>query len=357
MDRSPAVGVEAMLRGLKRLGLNRAELTKVAGLDGVDLRAPDAAVAVVHVARLWVEARRRLPREELATEAGLAVPLGAFGLVDYLAGSARTVQDGVVALRDHFPALASGVGLDVRPSDRGVWLCVLSRWTAAEPDLAADIEEFTLAVTVARFRAVTDDFHVDAITLTRRAPRQPTRHADLLGAPVTFEHARCGAHLPRAILKRSMRTTDSMLSRTLSSVADRLRIGAPPSLEAEIRRHLPDLLARGRLDAASLARSLGMSVRTLERRLAATGTRYQRVVDAFRAEQAERMLLDARVTSAEMASFLGFADQTAFIRAFRRWKGCTPGVWVARRRVERSADPHAKGRGRPRSERRPPRRS
>jgi AraC-like DNA-binding protein len=343
MHRFPGVGVEAVLRAFKALGLDRAALAHAAGLEGVDLRAPAATVAPEAVLRLWTEARRRIPRVELAIEAGLAVPLGAYGVVDYMAGSAPTIEAGLLALRDHLGAIAAWLALDLVPSDTGAWLRVLTTELEGEPAAAFDLQEFTLAVTLRRFRAVCPDFHVDAVTLTRPVPPHATRHRELLGAPVTFDHATTAAHLSRAALAATMRTTDSALSRALAGVAERLGMREPPSIEVEIRGQLPALLAEGRLDASSLARSLGMSERTLNRRLAEAGTTYQRVVDAFRAERAERMLLEARASSAQIAAALGFTDQTAFIRAFRRWKGATPGAWLAQRRAEQGgADVPAK---------------
>ena len=66
------------------------------------------------------------------------------------------------------------------------------------------------------------------------------------------------------------------------------------------------------------------------------GRTYQAVLDDFRAGEAERLLLDGRVPLAQVALALGFADQTAFSRAFRRWKGETPKDWLAQRRAERA---------------------
>jgi AraC-like DNA-binding protein len=335
MHRFPAIGVNGLLRGLKALGLDRAALEHAAGLEHVDLRAPDATVEHEAVGRLWNEARRRIARDEWPTEVGLAVPLGAYGIVDYLAGSAPTVEAGLFALRDRLRAITSGVALDLLPTESGAWLRVLTN--DLHEERAAEMQEFSLAVTLRRFRAVAHDFHVDAITLARAAPARATRHRELLGAPVTFNHVTTAAHLPRSSMQTAMRTTDSALSRALSSVANRLGICEQPTIETTIRSQLPKLLAQSRLQASSLARSLGMSERTLHRRLADTGTNYQRVVDRFRADQAERMLIEERASAAQIAAALGFTDQTAFIRAFRRWKGCTPGAWLAQRRAERRA--------------------
>jgi AraC-like DNA-binding protein len=80
---------------------------------------------------------------------------------------------------------------------------------------------------------------------------------------------------------------------------------------------------------------MGMSERTLRRRLSEAGSSYKGMYDALRAAEAERLLLESDASAAQVGLAVGFADQTAFIRAFRRWKGSTPGAWRARRRAER----------------------
>ena len=79
-----------------------------------------------------------------------------------------------------------------------------------------------------------------------------------------------------------------------------------------------------------------MSERSLHRRLREIGQSYQGVVDVFRREEAERLLLDGRVDMAEIAHRLGFADQSAFSRAFRRWTNMAPRAWLAQRSTPRS---------------------
>jgi AraC-like DNA-binding protein len=73
-----------------------------------------------------------------------------------------------------------------------------------------------------------------------------------------------------------------------------------------------------------------MSERSLHRRLRELGQSYQGVVDVFRREEAERLLVEGRVDMTEIAHRLGFADQSVFSRAFRRWTRMAPRSWLAR---------------------------
>ena len=95
-----------------------------------------------------------------------------------------------------------------------------------------------------------------------------------------------------------------------------------------MRSRLRDQLEHGRADAASVARAIGVSERTLHRRLAGIGKSFQGVLDAFRQHESIR-LLDAGRGHAEIALALGYADQSAWSRAFKRWTGKSPRIYAS----------------------------
>lgn len=81
-----------------------------------------------------------------------------------------------------------------------------------------------------------------------------------------------------------------------------------------------------------MAGRLKMSVRTLNRALAAEDTSYRRLLEQLRRELAVGHLADNRLSVTEVAFLLGFSDQSAFHRAFRRWTGRTPSAFRAQSR-------------------------
>jgi AraC-like DNA-binding protein len=92
----------------------------------------------------------------------------------------------------------------------------------------------------------------------------------------------------------------------------------------EVRGAIGEDLASGPPPLAQVARHLGTSPRSLQRELQALGTRYEAVLDAYRADQA-RVHLSSNVESMlQVALALGFADASAFHRACHRWFGATP---------------------------------
>lgn len=95
-------------------------------------------------------------------------------------------------------------------------------------------------------------------------------------------------------------------------------------LELRVRRAVANVLSEGVPTVSAIASGLAMSARTLQRRLSEQGHSFQGVVDASRKELALRLLYETDYSLAEVAFLTGFAEQSAFTRAFKRWSGQTP---------------------------------
>lgn len=87
-------------------------------------------------------------------------------------------------------------------------------------------------------------------------------------------------------------------------------------------------LATGCIRQAEVARAFGMNRRTFARRLQEDGTTFRALLDALRFDAARVLLRGSAVSLEDVASQLGYADVTAFARAFRRWSGESPAVWL-----------------------------
>lgn len=83
----------------------------------------------------------------------------------------------------------------------------------------------------------------------------------------------------------------------------------------------------GRPDIQAVAYGLGMSGRTLQRRLADEGASFKHLLAQARHEQAKEYLADPSLDIKEVAFLVGYEDQNSFYRAFRLWEGDTPSNW------------------------------
>ena len=96
------------------------------------------------------------------------------------------------------------------------------------------------------------------------------------------------------------------------------------SLEHRVRIEVSQALSDGIPTLSDIAKRLGMSSRTLQRRLADSGHTYQKLIDEARRQLAEKLLRRTEYALNEVAFLTGFSDQSAFTRAFKRWAGQTP---------------------------------
>lgn len=106
-------------------------------------------------------------------------------------------------------------------------------------------------------------------------------------------------------------------------------VAAEPALPAQVSEIVSRSMRGQRPSVEDVARELGLSPRTLQRRLAEAGTSYQRVLDQVRKEAARRLLSNTDLDASEIAFFLGFEELNSFTRAFHGWEGTTPGRWRA----------------------------
>ncbi|QJC53165.1 AraC family transcriptional regulator [Paenibacillus albicereus] len=118
-----------------------------------------------------------------------------------------------------------------------------------------------------------------------------------------------------------------ILTPALKQTLDERTVRQPAADQAlrAIKRSLPD----GRPSIQTAAKTLGLSSRTLQRRLADEGTSFKLLVDEARRELARAYLADARIEIKDIAFRIGFEDSSSFYRAFRRWENATPADWRA----------------------------
>lgn len=95
-------------------------------------------------------------------------------------------------------------------------------------------------------------------------------------------------------------------------------------IAAELKRKLADLMARGEANADAACRALKLSRRTLQRRLQAEKTSFQKVLQEVRAVLAVNYLSDARLKSLEIAMLLGYSNISTFTTAFKSWYSLPP---------------------------------
>ena len=99
------------------------------------------------------------------------------------------------------------------------------------------------------------------------------------------------------------------------------------NIAGALKRKLADLLARREANADAACRALRLSRRTLQRRLKAEKTSFQKILNEVRAELAVKYLEDARLKSLEIAMLLGYSSLSSFTTAFKSWYDMPPAAY------------------------------
>ncbi len=102
------------------------------------------------------------------------------------------------------------------------------------------------------------------------------------------------------------------------------------NIASELKRRLADLMARGEANADAACRALKLSRRTLQRRLQAEKTSFQKVLKEVRRELAVRYLSDTRLKALEVAMLLGYSNISSFTTAFKSWYDMPPAEYRQR---------------------------
>ena len=102
------------------------------------------------------------------------------------------------------------------------------------------------------------------------------------------------------------------------------RPGLRGSNHSRVEGIIPQLLPHGRVELSEVARQLGMSSRTLSRKLRDEGVTFAEILDRLRSALAQRYLSDRELPVTQIAWLLGYQEVSSFTHAFKRWTGTTP---------------------------------
>ncbi len=157
---------------------------------------------------------------------------------------------------------------------------------------------------------------------------------DYFGSPVKYRAARDVLVLRASDVALPFAThNDELLDMLTPQFEQRLATGQTKrTLQEQVKWVLKRLLSGSRPDIVMVAKELGMSERTLQRRITEEGTTFRALLNATRHELVREYLRDESVEITEAAFLVGYEDPNSFYRAFRTWEGKTPAEWRAANR-------------------------
>jgi len=149
------------------------------------------------------------------------------------------------------------------------------------------------------------------------------------GCPIQFNQNCSKLTIHRADLDHPFVSYNAELLEMLTPVLDQSLSEQQNnrSITAMVKWFIKRSLSGGRPDIHTIASELGMSERTLQRKLTGEGSNFKHLLSQVRHEQAREYLSDPSLDIKEVAFLIGYEDQNSFYRAFRAWEGDTPSKW------------------------------
>jgi AraC-like DNA-binding protein len=321
-----AGAVRALLAAFERLGHDVPSLLSASGLRPSDLDDPDAGIPCAALGAVCVAAQQRRPLANLWLRLAQETPLGAYPLMDYLIVTSSSVGEGMRRYARNALLTGAPLSIDIREDERPIRVII---------DCPGDNSEYAVSLTVLHLvREAAGPLRPEYVSFTHQ-PDDRAACEKAFGCPVRVKAPWSGFALSSEAWRLPMRRRDPILQGVLERHAAEIvaRIPAGEGIVTELRRVLAKRVAGGDTRVSAVARDLGTSVRTLQRRLAAAGVSYQRALDQSRCEVAERHLGDASLSIAEVSWLMGYSEPSAFHRAFKRWRGLSPQAFRHRPRA------------------------
>jgi AraC-like DNA-binding protein len=264
---------------------------------------------------------------------GLSLPLkigaamrsdeyGAFGLAWK---SAPTLRDSYIRAERYGHVLGSAETYSLEETTKGFFFN-LEKAGDNSPGMLLSNEASMSAVATISKEVSSSHFMPLAIYFKHAARGDIAVYESHFGCPVVFESGRdavlvsgVSIEIPNKLGDESIaRFFDQHLEQQLNSQK------GDDDLKQQVRRAVASTLSQGVPKLSRVASELKMGVRTLQRRLSEQGYSYQNVVDMTQKDLAQRLLRETDYSLSEVAFLTGFAEQSAFTRAFKRWAGQTP---------------------------------
>jgi AraC-like DNA-binding protein len=270
---------------------------------------------------------------DLGIRAAEAFQWGDFGVVDYTVRSSGTLRDYIRVVNRYIHLLNTGADFRLEEErGRAIWRLGMALPVPLARPVPRQAADYLAGLLVKGTREATArPVTAMEVRFVHPRPGRTDGYKRLFKSPIRFGAGENAVVFRSSDLAEPVKGADPRLHAVLHRHARDLldRLPKEESFVDTVRRQVMQDLSGGNVSAANVAMKLHLSERTLRRRLQAEGTHHKKLVEELRREMAIRHLELPELAVAEIAFLLGFSQAAAFIRAFKRWTGKTPGEYRA----------------------------
>jgi AraC-like DNA-binding protein len=309
----------------KQEGVEAELLLRKAGLTHQQIDDPCARLAVKSQIRFLELAATTLKDNCLGFHLAQKFDLRMSGLFHYVLASSETLGEALQRGVRYSAIVNEGITLKLREEKE---IGINFEYAGVTRHTDRHQIEFAMATLVRTCRQLTNR-HLPAsrASFTHQRGDDTSEYRTFFGSDVRFGAAVDEVAFPTSIRQIPVVGADPYLNELLINYCDQAlaarstkRSSFGSSVENVIALHLP----HGKARVGEIARKLGVSQRTLARRLSAEGLSFAGVLQRLKSDLAKRHLADETLSISEIAWLLGYQDVSAFTNAFKRWTGRAP---------------------------------
>jgi AraC-like DNA-binding protein len=318
--------VRAIVGELERQGLSSEAVLSECGLDPRLLADPGTEIPVGDYARIVEAVIARAPDPAFGLLAGLHAPTGAAHVLGFVLVNSRTLRDAILMFQRYASLLLEGSEWSFLESSEEASFGFVHGHVAGP--VARFEAELVLTYVLARFRLhfLGPNARLERVRFVHPEPAWSDVYARIFRCPVEFGAARNELVFDRDFLDVVQLHSDAWVCELLRDRAELLlrERRSDDRLRGRVKDVLKYRLSSGDTQADAVAREVGLTTRTLRRKLSLLGCTLRELSDEARRELACQALRSPDRSIKDVAYELGFAEPSAFHRAFKRWTGLTP---------------------------------
>ena len=272
---------------------------------------------------LLLKAARHLDDPLLGLHVGQRVRLAHLGVLGYVLLNCETIGAAMERMLRYQRLVNDHTHVHQKIDPRKVEL----RWGGIDGRPGALFDELGITALTQFARDISGKhLRIGLIDFINPPPENKQEFLDFFGGEVRFSQLKTRVQISTDDMMLPLRQPDPLLRRVLEEQVDRLMAGLPStgSLDEAVRRAVMRAAPDGEPSLERVAAELSLSPRVLYRRLASENLSFRTLRDAALRVLAEKYLADQRLSLPEVALLIGYSEQSAFTRAFKRWTGRAP---------------------------------
>ncbi|MFK7734342.1 MAG: AraC family transcriptional regulator [Pseudomonadales bacterium] len=326
--------VKQYLRTAESCGVDYFPLLQKAGIDAALLADNNARVSNHAMERLIGYLTTACNDPCLGLHSAQFVEPATYSVLGYISMNCANLRE-VLANIPVFEKIVGDMGVS---STEPLGDCVLLSWHCQFLDDVARRQE--VEAVIASWNAYTRNFlhvepeYADAVWFEHSAPDDRdliAEYRDFFACEVLFEQRCSGIVIKNDVLEKPLPQRNEMLLQTLLDHATQLLadLDRDQPMTVQVKNMLRLMLTESAPSSALIADKLGVSARTLQRRLLDEDTYYKDVLNELRLEMAMHYLQSTTLSLDRIATKLGYAEPRSFYRSFKQWTGQTAGSFRA----------------------------